>query len=217
MSGVLVSREPWSICRKLEQHTARLAEIDRLEPEAINHWRHTCSSAFDPAAHRQLMLFVIDAPRQVMDGPHAPGPARDVPSLADIDGAPGILESITRPPVFAPEPLESKHGRQELCGHRFLPLPQSGTVQAANLTLRCNRTVLPGRKRPPRINSFDEHQSKPVRIGDRKRALAKAGFHRVDPNAVLFKPFAPIRQAASRNIEANFNCQPMPLPWRSEM
>src|SRR5262245_30576893 len=112
MSGVLVSSEARSVRRKLEEHTSRLAEIDRLEPEAIDHWRHPGSNVFDLATYRQLVLLVVHAPRQVMDSADAPGPAGDITSLADIDGAPSILEPIAGPAVFAPEPVESKHSRQ---------------------------------------------------------------------------------------------------------
>src|SRR5882672_8263036 len=39
MRGVLVDREPRAVGSELEEHPARLLEVDRLEPEAIDHGR----------------------------------------------------------------------------------------------------------------------------------------------------------------------------------
>src|SRR5262245_59252708 len=217
MSGIFIRGEPRSIRRNLEEYAAGLAKVDGLEPKAIDDGRDTRSNAFDLAAHRQLVLFVVDAPGKVMDGAHAPRPACDVASLADIDRAPRILEPIARPTVFARQPLESKDGRQELCGCCFVPFPQPGAVQPANLALRCNGAVFPGCKRTPGIRLFNEHQSKAMRIHHGKRALAEACFLGVDLHAVLFKPFAPVRQAPGWNLQANFDREPVPLSRRSEM
>ena len=123
MSGIFIRGEPRSIRRNLEEYAAGLAKVDGLEPKAIDDGRDTRSNAFDLAAHGQLVLLVVHAPGEMMDGAHAPCAACDVARLADIDCAPRILEPIARLPVFARQPLESKDGRQELCGRRFVPFP----------------------------------------------------------------------------------------------
>ncbi len=75
---VLVDGKARAIGGQFEQHAAWLEEVDRLEPEAIDHRRRTPSCAVDLRAHGQLLDLVGHPPRQVVNAADAPGAAARV-------------------------------------------------------------------------------------------------------------------------------------------
>ena len=68
----LVGREAGADRRDLEQHAARLAEVDRLEVEAVDHGRRP-RAAFDHALAPGLVLLGRRGPGDVVDGARARG------------------------------------------------------------------------------------------------------------------------------------------------
>src|SRR5579859_249091 len=65
MRGVLVDRETRTHGRDLEEHAARLAEVDRLEPEAVDHGRRPRPAA-DHALPPRDLLVIPRRPRDVV-------------------------------------------------------------------------------------------------------------------------------------------------------
>jgi hypothetical protein len=66
MVGRLVGCETGAERRQLEQDAARLAEVDRLEPEAIDYLGRVRAGLQHPLAPL-LMLVVLGRPRHVVD------------------------------------------------------------------------------------------------------------------------------------------------------
>jgi hypothetical protein len=128
MIGVLVGREPRTVGRELEQHPSRFLEIHRLEPEPIDDIGGVPAAGFDLRSHRQLMPLVVDAPREVMDGAHAPGAAPLARHLAHVHDARHIVEAIPRPSALAGQFAKAEHGRQEQRRDRAVLLPELRAV-----------------------------------------------------------------------------------------
>src|SRR5688572_14081662 len=63
----LVDREAGRAGRDLEQHAARLAEVDRAEVVAVDHGRGPAAALLDPAAPG-LVLLVLRGPGHVVHG-----------------------------------------------------------------------------------------------------------------------------------------------------
>ena len=80
MSAIFVNRETRTISGELEEHAARFLEVDRLEPEAIDDGCRLTSAALHLSADRELVRFVVDAPREVVN-------AADTPRAAPRVGA----------------------------------------------------------------------------------------------------------------------------------
>src|SRR5215210_7438283 len=69
----LVGREPGADRRDLEEDAARLAEVDRLEVEAVDDGRRR-ASAFEHALAPGFVLLGARGPGDVVDGPGAADP-----------------------------------------------------------------------------------------------------------------------------------------------
>ena len=98
-----------------------------------------------------------------------------------------------------------------------LPLPEAAVMKPADLSLGFDRALFPWRKRTIRRGRFDKRQTQAVWIGERQRALAKTRLDRLDASAVLFQPSAPIREAATRHFESNFDGKPVPHARRGHL
>jgi hypothetical protein len=109
MCGVLVGGKAGAVGRKLKEHTAGLAKIHGLEPEAIDHRRRPAASFFDLQADGMLMRLIVHSPCEVMHGADAPRAPGDVTGFAYVNHAPPVFESIAGPPVFRAESLEAEH------------------------------------------------------------------------------------------------------------
>src|SRR4051794_16678279 len=66
MLGILVSREARAERRQLEQHATRLAEVDRVKPEAIDYGRRPGARADHPLAPG-FVLVVERGPSHMVD------------------------------------------------------------------------------------------------------------------------------------------------------
>jgi hypothetical protein len=75
MLRVLVNRKTRPIRRQLEENPSWLAEVDGLEPEAVNLWRGLKSYLPDLPLKRHLLFGVAHAPRDMVDRA-GPPPAR---------------------------------------------------------------------------------------------------------------------------------------------
>src|SRR5205823_5553390 len=85
----LVGREPGPDRRDLEEHAARLAEVDRLEVEAVDHRRRPCPGLGDPPLPR-LVLLRWRRPRHVVDGAGTADTALGGRRVVDVERAAGL-------------------------------------------------------------------------------------------------------------------------------
>src|SRR5262245_18671903 len=97
MRRILVGGEAGTVGRELEQHAARLLEVHRLEPEAIDHLGRVTAGADDLFADVVLMLLVVDTPREMVHAAHAPRTTSADRNLAKIDDAGCVGKSVARP------------------------------------------------------------------------------------------------------------------------
>ena len=75
MFAILVDGKSRTVSRQLEEHAARLLEIHRLEPEAVDNGRRLRSRRSYLVADVVLVGVVIDPPGKMMDGAGAPAAA----------------------------------------------------------------------------------------------------------------------------------------------
>src|SRR5580765_6036803 len=117
MRGIFVDRETRPIGRELEQHAARLLEVDRLEPEAIDHRRRMMPGRLDARSHLVLMLLVVHAPCEMMNTAHAPRSASSFGRFAHVEHAGRSGEAVPDQTVLLGKTLEAEHRREKVLGH----------------------------------------------------------------------------------------------------
>ncbi len=167
---VLVRREAGSERRDLEQDAARLAEVDRAEPEAVDHRRRPparLAYALDP-----LRVLVRESgPRDVVHGARpghaALGPAarrrRRTPSARRSRPTPARSRA-SRGTRRSPRAKLRTRARRRSRGSRAPPGSRGGAPRAADL-----RVV------------DDELEREPFRIGEDERAVAALAAHALLP------------------------------------
>ena len=109
MRGGFVDREPGTVGCQLEEHAARLLEVHRLEPEAIDHRRGMMARRFDTRSHLVLMLLIVYAPREVVDAADAPRAAPALRCFAHVEHARRSGKAIANQTVLLAESLELSH------------------------------------------------------------------------------------------------------------
>src|SRR5437764_178144 len=210
MRGILIDREAGTIRRELEQHAARLLEVDRLEPEAIDYGRRMMPRRFDPRSHLVLMLLVVHAPREVMDAADAPRAAAPFGRLANVEHARRALEAVADYAVFLAEALEAEHVGDERLGHLGLALPHLRAVQPPDLPFVRHAAAIPGRERALRRHArLDKRHLESVRIDERQHAIAEALLDGAKRHAVLLQARSPEVEAAGRHFERGFEGEPV--------
>src|SRR6266581_7369544 len=105
----LVGREAGPKRRDLEQDAARLAEVDRLEPEAVDDRRRVGARVGDPLAPGRVIL---DGrrPRDVMDCSRALHPALRGRSVVGVEGAAEVAAAL---PLVVAARLETERLLEE--------------------------------------------------------------------------------------------------------
>ena len=99
--GSSSTAKPGTVGRELEQHAARLLEIDRLEPEAVDHRRRLRAAGASTCARTvELVRVVVDAPGEMVDAADAPAAAPLRRRLADVDDTRGVAKAVARPAAF---------------------------------------------------------------------------------------------------------------------
>src|SRR2546429_409506 len=77
------------IRRPIEQDSARLGEVDRLEPEPVDDGGGPAGGSLDSLAQIELMGVVLHAPGEMMDRAHAPHSAPRLGRLGHVDEGSG--------------------------------------------------------------------------------------------------------------------------------
>src|ERR1044071_714689 len=77
--------EARSISRQLEENPTWFAEINRFEPEPVDHRGRVRSATEDAFAGSKLMGIIVHSPGEMMDAPGAPGTTRGVRRSAQIE------------------------------------------------------------------------------------------------------------------------------------
>src|SRR5690242_17301229 len=113
--GILVYRESWAIGCDLEQHAAWLEKVDRLEPEAIDHFGGAAAGSIDLLPHLQLGLVVGDAPGDVMNAASAPASSARFRIFADFEIATrsAATDLEANPFVLGADVDEAEHSGEE--------------------------------------------------------------------------------------------------------
>src|SRR5947207_1211563 len=117
MSAVLVHGKTRTLGRELEENSAGLREIDRFEPESIDHRRGARAAFLHPLADFELVRLIVHSPRQMMNAASAPRAAAGRRAFIKIDVGAGFPagNSIPMPAILCAKMAEA---------HR---LPQKGT------------------------------------------------------------------------------------------
>src|SRR5688500_16806926 len=116
MRGVFVHGEARPIGRELEEHAARLLEVDRLEPEAVDDRRGMRTVGNHLIPHVHLMRVVIHAPREMVDAADPPPPASLGWRLANVDHTGGTGKAVARPAVLLADALKPQRAFDERRG-----------------------------------------------------------------------------------------------------
>jgi len=220
MRGVFINRETGAVGRQLKQYPTGFFEIDRLEPEAIDHRRRAGARAFHARADCKLMVVVVDAPGEMVDRSHAPGTTTGFGSVANVDNTRTRRALVPRPTVFFRNSLESEHGRQELSGRSGITFPQLSAMETPNLSFSRNGTFLPCGERAW-TDAFDERDAQSMRVAEREDLLAEARFGWTHARPIALESFVPIGQTIGGYFESNFHRHPMTCsrwghvrPWK---
>src|SRR2546422_10488693 len=111
MRRILVGGEARTFGRNPQQHAARLLEVHRLEPEAIDHLGGVTAGGDDLFANSMLMLVIVHAPGEMMHAADAPRAPRADRHFADVDDARGVREAVARPAMRSEERRVGKECR----------------------------------------------------------------------------------------------------------
>jgi hypothetical protein len=185
--GVLVDGEAGALGGELEQHAAGLHEVDRAEPEAVDHLGRSAAGAGDGVAQGLLVLAVGHRPREVVDAADAPGAAAPLGVLAHVEDAAGAArgragEDEAHPAVLLADALEAHHLGQEAFARGDLAQRGAGAVQPADLLGGRHGARVPGGEREG-VRSLDQGKAQAVGIGEGQGALAEARGDRLDADA----------------------------------
>src|ERR1044072_4371185 len=159
MRGLFINSEPRALGREFKKNAARFLEINRLEPETIDHRCRTCALFRDPRAHLELMCFVVHAPRDMMNAAGSPGatPGGRLFPQVDISAGFSVGDTVTMPAVLRAKVRESHRLRKKRARHNEIALDHSGAFQTADLRFDRNRTSIPRRESAAhRILAFDQ-------------------------------------------------------------
>src|SRR3954462_13994019 len=135
MIEILVHRETRRIGGDLEEHSTGLLEVDRVEPEPVDHRRGLRARRQDPLPYLELLFVIGDAEGHVVDGAGAPLPAPLPRQLADLQplARASSVNAEAMPAGLLASGLEAEGFPQEARGHGQLPLPEPHRVEAADL------------------------------------------------------------------------------------
>src|SRR5581483_10007160 len=203
--GVFVDGESRRDRRDLEQHAARLAEIDRREVAAVADLRHLRARRDQPFAQRELLLRAADRHRDVMDRPEPIHRQRRVGAVDDVDRARGTAVADRHPDAVRgfvdPPPAELR--RHERDGRRRVAHRQRDAVQTTDRDVRLHRTrrVCRGDPRGARIGDANELEVDAGRIREADRRIAEPRGEIVRRDATRREPHAPRFERADRNGE----------------
>src|SRR5436305_1174851 len=108
---IFVDRETGTVGSKLDQHTARLEKVDRLEPEAVDYFSGPTTSALDARTNDELRRVIGNAPRDVMNSTNSPATAFGIWNLANLQIPTGstAFQAERSPLVFCSEIYEAEH------------------------------------------------------------------------------------------------------------
>src|SRR5688500_13881678 len=212
---VFVGGEARSIGRELEQHSAWLEEIHRLEPEPIDDFSWTSPRAIDSVAHFQLRRVIGYTPRDVVNAARSPPPALGVGNFANLQIASGssTAEGKAGPFAIAGHCLEAKRLSEKRRDGREIALPKTHGMQAEDLLVRWHWTLEP-RSELARIGSFDQREGQAVRIGNRKCVAAAPCLPRFGSHSQLGKPSRPVIDGTDRDRERHLHAQAMTGSYR---
>src|SRR5437016_8222339 len=109
MRAIFIHRKAGAFRCQFEKHAAGFREVNRLEPEAIDHGRRTRAVFRDAFAHLELVRLIVDAPGEMMNAARAPRAAIRCRLFTKVDVRSGFsaTHAVTMPAVLRPEMRET--------------------------------------------------------------------------------------------------------------
>ena len=217
---------PWGrapIRRQLEQDSARLGEVDRLEPEPVDDRGGPAGGSLDSLAQIELMGLIVHAPGEMVDRAHAPHSAPRLGRLGHVDEGAGSSfgYGVALPFTFGARRTKSHDLRKERGRGRQPTLADPCAVETADLVLGRDGARRGGREGAPAGRGrLDERDLEPMRIGQGKRLFAEAGLDRAERSAVAVEPLGPPLESVGRHRQGNLAGQAVSgdrrgrlIPW----
>src|SRR2546423_8241364 len=105
MGAVFIDGESRTLGRELEENSAGLREINRFEPEAIDHRRGARAAFLHTLADFELVRFIIHPPGEMMNAAGPPRAATGRRALVKIQIGPGFPTgyAIPVPAILSPD------------------------------------------------------------------------------------------------------------------
>ena len=211
---LLVDAEAWPVGRELEQHAARLEEVHRLEPEAVDDLRRPPVRALDALAHRELHRFVRHAPRDVMHRAHTPRAARACSAARE---SPGAAPNRRRP---CRTDASRRSRRSRVKSSTSVRNDAVSAFSRSHRRTACSPTICESAGTGlfshascvASIRRLDEREMLAVRIVEQERAVAAPLVDARDLRAALRESRAPILERArgnrQRDLDAESDAEP---------
>ena len=168
------------------------------------------ADCFHLRAHGVLMLFVVDAPREMVHRSDAPGAAAHFRRVLHVDDAGGIGKPYRVHPLSVPTSAESKDAGQKSRGDARVALPDLRAVRPRTWRSAEHGTAVPRGERsdgPWRVST-----SRSAARADRTRQRLVSSpkrFSARPASAVALKPRAPEVEAPVRHLERDLDRQAM--------
>src|SRR6202521_590910 len=199
--GRFIDGETGAVGRDLVEHAARLAEVDRLEVPAVDHWRHVATRSCEQLAPRHLRMGVRCSPRDVVHRADGLLPLRSLRRLDHVDDGvrPAGTRLEARAVAFLRRLSEAHRVREQVDRARRLGDGQGHRVEPAYGVLLVDRRLLP--RLPVRVAGLaDELELDPVRVGEDDRVGVEPG-HPAMVYTQLLHPVAPEIERPRRDLE----------------
>src|SRR5207249_4680386 len=190
----LVGRESRAHGGDLEQHSARLPEVDRAEVEAVDHWSRV-AAAFDDAVAPRDVVLQRRGPGDVVDGAGATQAPGFGGGIVNVERAARIAPGLVRVRAGA---LEAQRVSQELVAGTApaLKSPNAGKALEGellgNLGMARDEWRILGR-------CSDELESEPLRIIEAETVTLDRGLEPGWPQPLCPEPERGLRSHAKAN------------------
>ena len=208
MRHILVAVEAWPVGSQFEQRAARLLEVHRAKPEAVDLWRGLAPGALDGIMERHFFRIIPHAPGDMMHRARANNPTWRIRYFFYVNdlSRSTAFHAIAVPAIFNTQQRKTHLLGQKLRSWREFTLPHAHGVHPAQLVLSWHRAPFP-RHNLARRSCFDQRQAQSIGVGEGQRRLTKACFGRAARHAKTLQARLPICQAPHRHRKRHLNRQ----------
>src|SRR3954468_9837091 len=205
---VFIDSESGAIGCDLEQHSARLEKVDRLEPEPVDDFGWPTPRTIDSLANFELRLVVGHSPSNVVHAAGSPATAIRISGFANLQIASGAAtaDRESLPLLLDSDVDEAQHAGEERRRQGEIALPQPYRMQTANLFLRWNGTVAPWSEFAV-VAGLVQRQRQSVRIAEGDGRSPASRLDLPDGEMMLHQAIDPVVDRTEGNGERNFRRQ----------